>query len=81
MTSKVSHNLRVSVIVGVSTVHVSLRSMSLGGNVRGYSHSNKLGTSPSVFFSDSSDQTSFKVQNPMRVPAYFLGVMKDQDGV
>lgn len=34
---------------------MSLRSMSIGGNVRVIlSHSNKLGTSPSIFFSNSS---------------------------
>lgn len=47
VTSRIASNLRLS------TVHVPLQSLFLGGNVRvAFSHSNKLGTYLSVFFSD-----------------------------
>lgn len=47
VTSRLSSNLRLS------SVHVPLQFLFFGGNVRvAFSHSNKLGTSFSVFFSD-----------------------------
>lgn len=53
---------RFSIIIGVRSGHASLGSMSVGGDVRvAFSHSNKLGTSLSVFFSDS--WTLKRVQN------------------
>lgn len=52
VTSRIASNLRLS------SVHVPLQSLFLGGNVRvAFSHSNKLGTSLSGFFSDYNAQS------------------------